>query len=226
MLVDNEMTFSEVPQESIPIESIPGGQYFQQKTSGFITKFTKYFNITTDEVLDRIVVSLIPNKANFLTRIESNPDLYGPFWITITVSFLCFSLGNISHMFRYGGNYVYYFGSLVSAATLLSLFVFAFPFAIWFYKKALSPPLVLLMTLFGYSVLYLIPGSLAITIFGINLGYLLNAVVSGLGSFSIFTKFEEYQNSSDRGIKDKPLSMILAVSYFIVHMLVTYTCFK
>lgn len=50
--------------------------------------YQQFFNVDTAMVLDRIASSMIPKRApvNYLKeQIGSNPDLYGPFWIVVTL---------------------------------------------------------------------------------------------------------------------------------------------
>lgn len=59
-------------------------------THSFLTieYYQQFFNVDTAMVLDRIASSMIPKRApvNYLKQhIGSNPDLYGPFWIVVTL---------------------------------------------------------------------------------------------------------------------------------------------
>lgn len=50
--------------------------------------YQQFFNVDTFVVLERIANSMIPKRAsgNYLrSNIGQNPDLYGPFWITVTL---------------------------------------------------------------------------------------------------------------------------------------------
>ena len=49
----------------------------------------------------RIVQSVKPMKPEFLRISQSNPDLYGPFWIMTTIIVLVSVSGNLAHYFRY-----------------------------------------------------------------------------------------------------------------------------
>lgn len=48
----------------------------------------KYFNVTTEDVANKMTWALIPLKKDFSEAVASNPDMYGPFWIYITLIFL------------------------------------------------------------------------------------------------------------------------------------------
>lgn len=53
-----------------------------------IEYYQQFFNVDTAIVLDRIASSMIPKRApvNYLKQhIGDNPDLYGPFWIVVTL---------------------------------------------------------------------------------------------------------------------------------------------
>ncbi|XP_077217636.1 uncharacterized protein LOC143852013 [Tasmannia lanceolata] len=59
-----------------------------------ISSYTQYFNVDADIVLDRVKSSLNPIRGDFFAKIEGNPDLYGPFWISTTLVFMLAALGN------------------------------------------------------------------------------------------------------------------------------------
>lgn len=53
-----------------------------------IEYYQRFFNVDTTMVVDRIASSMIPKRApvNYLKQhIGTNPDLYGPFWIVVTL---------------------------------------------------------------------------------------------------------------------------------------------
>lgn len=53
-----------------------------------IEYYQQFFNVDTSMVIERIVSSIIPRKAppSYLKQhIGLNPDLYGPFWIVVTL---------------------------------------------------------------------------------------------------------------------------------------------
>lgn len=223
---DSGMEFTEVPLSDMSLQSdIPGGKYISTKTSTFVETLKKYFNITTKEFVNRVKNGIMPDNRSFLVQIESNPDIYGPFWITITVSILCFALGNISVWIHHEGKFTYNFQSFVSTLNLLSAFVFGYPFAIWFYKKSSAPKVVILMSLYGYTIPYLVFGSTLIFIFGFKFGFICSSILGFLGSQSIFTKFTEYQISSGFGPVDKKYSIIIAAPYILVHIIASFICF-
>lgn len=53
-----------------------------------IEYYQQYFNVDTTIVMERIMSSMIPRRApsTYLKQnIGRNPDLYGPFWIVVTL---------------------------------------------------------------------------------------------------------------------------------------------
>ncbi|KAF5810581.1 putative protein Yip5/YIPF1/YIPF2 [Helianthus annuus] len=55
--------------------------------------YTQYFNVDTDDVVNRLTSSLYPT-GDFFRKIEANPDLYGLIWISTTLVFVIASFGN------------------------------------------------------------------------------------------------------------------------------------
>ncbi|KAF0368596.1 Yip1-domain-containing protein [Gigaspora margarita] len=60
-----------------------------------IEYYAQYFDVDTEHVLTRAAKSLLP-KDNFVDVVGSNPDLYGPFWISTTLIFLLFVTSSIA----------------------------------------------------------------------------------------------------------------------------------
>lgn len=63
--------------------------------------FLQYFNVTSEDVLSRIIWSIMPLKAptgeSYIERfIHNNADIYGPFWISVTLIFSIAIFGNLS----------------------------------------------------------------------------------------------------------------------------------
>lgn len=63
--------------------------------------YQTFFDVDSKQVLDRILWSMYPNpNVNYLqTKIRPNPDLYGPFWICITLVFSVAVAGNLANYF-------------------------------------------------------------------------------------------------------------------------------
>lgn len=55
-----------------------------------------YFDISTQEVKERFVASLMPFNQKFYALYHKKPDLYGPFWILATLVVILTISGNLS----------------------------------------------------------------------------------------------------------------------------------
>lgn len=60
-----------------------------------------YFDVTTGEVLSKILSALIPYNGTFFEKIKAKADLYVPFWTYITISLL---ITVVSNAMRYINN--------------------------------------------------------------------------------------------------------------------------
>jgi len=76
-------------------------------------------------VLNRLKHGFMPHLGTFLTKIDANPDLYGPFWILTTLVFVVAAAGNFSRFIA--GNTEVYFGFVPTAATLIYSLGFCTP---------------------------------------------------------------------------------------------------
>eukprot|EP01026_Neomeris_dumetosa_P071005 TRINITY_DN7140_c0_g1_i3.p1 TRINITY_DN7140_c0_g1~~TRINITY_DN7140_c0_g1_i3.p1 ORF type:complete len:297 (-),score=35.07 TRINITY_DN7140_c0_g1_i3:394-1284(-) len=72
----------------------------ERKIKGWLTWFSQYFDVDTNDVLQRCLHSLYgPLKKDFYENTKEKPDLYGPFWITTTVIFLAVIASSIVKSF-------------------------------------------------------------------------------------------------------------------------------
>lgn len=74
--------------------------------------YTFLFNVDTNEVLYRLLRSLIPYPPTFLDLVKRNPDLYGPFWIASTLIFFITFSSHIAAYLSSGSSYEYDVGKL------------------------------------------------------------------------------------------------------------------
>ena len=85
----------------------------EEKSYSFwqIEFYQKYFNVNTSDVISRIVGSMTPtfSQSFLLNRIRPNPDLYGPFWISMTLIFSISITGNILNFLNnFGSPYTWH----------------------------------------------------------------------------------------------------------------------
>ncbi|KAH8293359.1 hypothetical protein KR018_011574 [Drosophila ironensis] len=148
-----------------------------------IEYYQQFFNVDTYMVLERIANSMIPKRAagNYLRmNIGENPDLYGPFWITVTLIFSIAISGNIAsylHQANDGYHWHYNFHLVSYAATCIFLYANLLPAILWaLFKYSLkpvdeaeavetdsasyTPSLLSLMCIYGYSLAIYVPVSI------------------------------------------------------------------
>ena len=74
-----------------------------------------YFDIETDDIIKRLLASLIPCNKNFINIVEKKPDLYGPFWIYTTLIFIIASAGSLTQ-YIHGADQEDYFQKFIPIA--------------------------------------------------------------------------------------------------------------
>ncbi|KAG4084708.1 Yip1-domain-containing protein [Neocallimastix lanati (nom. inval.)] len=158
-----------------------------------IEYYSKYFNVDTKDVIERIICTIFP-KESFFNKVDANPDLYGPVWISTTVILTLFVTSCIANSLvtflkdkKGDAKYNYDFSLLSFASVTVYTYIGVIPLVIWFLCKyfSISLGLIDLYCLYGYglslwipaAVFAILPYSLLHTIFvlipGIISGYYL-----------------------------------------------------
>ncbi|KAH8289086.1 hypothetical protein KR054_000026 [Drosophila jambulina] len=134
--------------QNAPLDGSGGGGGAGGARLSFLTieYYQQFFNVDTYMVLERIVNSMIPKRAagNYLRmNIGENPDLYGPFWITVTLIFSIAISGNIASYLHHasdGYRWHYNFHLVSYAATCIFLYANILPAVLWaLFKYSLKP---------------------------------------------------------------------------------------
>ncbi|XP_026469055.1 protein YIPF1 [Ctenocephalides felis] len=150
-----------------------------------IQYYQQFFNVTTQEVVDRIIYSMVPIRAppNYLQNsIEVKPDLYGPFWIQMTLIFTIAISGNLAHYLQNATTperalkWHYDFHLVSYAATTIFCYCILIPIGLWTVfkwstkpvdpdsleeaKNVASPSVLSLLCIYGYSLAIYIPVSI------------------------------------------------------------------
>lgn len=152
----------------------------EKQTGGFWTfeYYQSFFNVDTLQVLDRIKGSVMPLPGrNFVKHhIRSNPDLYGPFWISVTLVFSVAISGNLSTFLRETGNTDFHyrpeFHRVSIAAVTVFLYAWLVPLGVWGFltwrqsvERQISGYTFLeTVCVYGYSLFIYIPTSILWTI--------------------------------------------------------------
>lgn len=61
-----------------------------------------FFDVSSNEIVQRLVHSLIPFSPHFHPIFHSKPDLYGPFWILTTMIAMLFIVANLTRYIEVG----------------------------------------------------------------------------------------------------------------------------
>uniref|UniRef100_A0A1L8D906 Protein YIPF n=1 Tax=Nyssomyia neivai TaxID=330878 RepID=A0A1L8D906_9DIPT len=146
-----------------------------------IEYYQQFFNVDTFMVVDRIASAIIPKRApaTYLkSQIGTNPDLYGPIWIVITLIFSIAISGNIANYLQQADTnfrWHYNFHLVSYAATAIITYACLVPLALWAtFKWSLQPTsvdletdtshytpgLLTLLCIYGYSLAIYIPVSI------------------------------------------------------------------
>ena len=119
--------------------------------------FAQYFDVSTDEIQQRLLASLIPFNQRFFSMYKDKPDLYGPFWIYTTLIIIIAISGNLSRYFELGSNdFTYNYNFIPIAATVLYSMALGLPFALKFLMRLLGSnffngTFIEIVGIYGYS---------------------------------------------------------------------------
>ncbi|CAG8792836.1 15652_t:CDS:2, partial [Cetraspora pellucida] len=122
--------------------------------------YAQYFDVDTEQVLTRAIKSLFP-KDNFAEVVGSNPDLYGPFWISTTLIFLLFVTSSIAGSIDaiQGGKTNYDFKILSFGTVAIYSYTFGISLFVWGALKYFGcrPSLMDTVGLYGYGLTIWLP---------------------------------------------------------------------
>lgn len=139
--------------------------------------YQQFFDVETKDVVDRIIASVVPTRSDALKTVtKTKPDLYGPFWISVTLVFTIAITGNIANYLQYANenyHWKYDFHLVSYAATAICIYVTLVPLCLWGLLKWSSdiadldgledgrtPSALELICVYGYSLFIYIPVSI------------------------------------------------------------------
>merc|ERR1711892_1424174 len=139
---------------------LPGGGETKPKDmpSFFSLEFyRKCWDVTTNEVRLRVKSACYP-RGDFISSLHGKPDLYGPFWVSVTLCFSTAICGNLANFIQNQGDplckYTPEFERVTSAASAIFGYAFVFPFfisVVLYYSKIMCGfSTVELLTSYGY----------------------------------------------------------------------------
>lgn len=167
-----------------------------------IEYYQKYFDVDTKDVVERIIASITPKWDNSLKHhLRTKPDLYGPFWISITLIFTIAISGNIANYLQHASpsyHWKYDFHLVSYAATTICLYITLIPFTLWgllrystqagdvedLDQDNVTPGALELICIYGYSLFIYIPAAVLWSI-QINLLQWLLVIIAAFVSGSV-----------------------------------------
>ncbi|TNN27577.1 Protein YIPF1 [Liparis tanakae] len=173
---DVKLDLSEDEEGQEESSELLGGQ---KPAGGFWTfeYYQSFFDVDTMQVLDRVKGSVMPLPGrNFIKHhLRSNPDLYGPFWICVTLVFSVAISGNLSTFLSEMGNPSFHyrpqFHRVTVAAAVIFMYAWLVPVALWGFlswrqgseRQLGGYSFLETVCVYGYSLFIYIPTSVSLT---------------------------------------------------------------
>mmetsp|Transcript_4651 Transcript_4651/g.7495 ORF Transcript_4651/g.7495 Transcript_4651/m.7495 type:complete len:355 (+) Transcript_4651:78-1142(+) len=161
------------PIGSATFEDNPRGSSTNDSGSNYscwhIRYYSKWFNVDTADVVGRVAFSTVPVSDKFFDKVDGNPDLYGPVWISSTVVFMLAATGNFASWIQFAASHgmqatgwVYDFTKMTAGATIIYAYTFLIPLILFLAMRYAGSRLGLidLICLYGYSLFIYIPASI------------------------------------------------------------------
>ncbi|XP_037332938.1 protein YIPF2 isoform X1 [Pungitius pungitius] len=208
-----------------------------QKAAGSFWTFEYYqsfFNVDTAQVLDRVKGSVMPLPGrNFIkNHLRSNPDLYGPFWICVTLVFSVVISGNLSTFLSEMENPSYHFRpqfhrAVTIAAVVIFMYAWLVPVALWGFltwrqgaeRQIGGYSFLETVCVYGYSLFIYIPTSVLWIIPFEWLRWTLILVAMGIsGSVLVLTFWPVVRGDT------KLMSVATVVTIVVLHTLLAVGC--
>lgn len=123
--------------------------------------YQSYFDVTTSQVLHRILAGMVPYRISLVDALHPNPDLYGPFWLCATLIFCTAVSGNIARIFSEGSEWEFHFHDVTVLGTVLYGYTWLVPVALWaglwWRNHSDQYTLTQLLAVYGYCMAIFIP---------------------------------------------------------------------
>ncbi|KAF6990448.1 hypothetical protein CFC21_007637 [Triticum aestivum] len=167
-----------------------------------VASYTPYFNVDTDVVVDRLISSVYPMDG-FFRKIDANPDMYGPLWITTTLIFMLAAFGNFATYLMQRKSDLNIWNFDVSyfslAASVMYGYAIVVPAAFFFLFQYFGsrPSLLRFWCMWGYSLFIFVPASILLLIPVEFLRWVIIAGAGGASSWFIFLNLKECTEGAD-----------------------------
>ncbi|PAV70951.1 hypothetical protein WR25_20926 [Diploscapter pachys] len=198
----------------------------QQGRKGFfnLTFYQQYFDVDTDQVVKRLLNSVVPTHKNFITDfIQPIPDLWGPFWVSVTLVFSIGIFGNLAQFIENeggAGEYGSDFRLVTSASTMIFFYVIGVPLALfalsWYRQSEFQYPFIDLLCAYGYSLTIFIPVSILWTIdWNLFRWILILVAVSLSGTVLAKAIWPSFQNDPNKLIAFGTIFMVVFLHFLL-----------
>jgi hypothetical protein len=179
-------------------ELLGSGKGSQSLSFWTLEYYKQFFDVDTKQVVERIVWSMIPRPGvSYLQHyIKPKPDLYGPFWICVTLVFTVAISGNLANYLQVAsiGSYhwKYDFHAVTYAATAIFSYAWLVPIALWGILKWCGGQetrlsFLEILCVYGYSLSIYVPVSVLWVIQIEWLRWMLVAVGAALSGLVLLT---------------------------------------
>ena len=203
-----------------------GAESFSKSSLFSWNYYKQFFNVSTEEIISRAKMCCDPRDKKFLQS-QNVLELYGAIWSLVTSLFLCMVIGNVSSMLSLGDKWNRSISHIITASTLCSIYVFLTPFVYRYLTKSYAPPsTVSLISLFGYTLLLMVPIAAVRLIIGRMLNIIASIAGGAVCGYSIFIKLSAFYNEENSKQKILQINAIFALITLLIVMLSEYLCFK
>ena len=161
-----------------------------------IEYWREYFDVTQDEIVDKVRAALNPTTSEFEQKIDAKVDLYGPFWISTTLIFCLIVLPRLwdvllfrpqaSSIQKVGFSFTLIYGGLAT-----------FTFVFFGLGKFFGSPVTLFKTaaIYGYSYTIFLAAALATVL---QLKILVFIVAVGAGFHSVLFLLKNFRPAIEK----------------------------
>lgn len=123
--------------------------------------YQSYFDVSTSEVVERVLAGMVPLRSRLVDKLHPHPDLYGPFWITVTLILVTAISGNIANVWEKKTAWEFHFHEVTVIGCSVYAYTWLVPFLLWSFLwwrgNRSRYTLYQLLAIYGYSVSIFIP---------------------------------------------------------------------
>ena len=186
-----------------------------------------YFQITSKDFFNRILMSIIPFNTKFYNIIENSPDFYGPFWIYTTFVVLVSSCGSLSRTIQ-GSRDSNFFQEFVPTAAILIYFIgFGVPILIALLSNIFGGKISIapIICIYGYSYTIFLPITIVCSIPISLLQWILLAYAIFSSSSLVIMSISKSLSSIPTG-KKIAINIIICIFQIVIFFMLKLYFFK